>query len=165
MQKPRQRQIANLSWPSLEASLPLPQIYKMSKAEINSSVQSQRWWEKQQTDRTVDQERKPCRETSFQGREESDIRCRKGCHPCDNTGTILNQKISMHIAAGGKSSSGCWKPTHGEGKMCLCQKEKPWENLGALVILNLLTHAACCAGFESPASVLALEGNRASDVI
>ena len=109
-------------------------------------------------DRTVDQEPKPCGETNFQGREESDIRCHKGCHPHHHTWTILNQKISMHIAGDGKSSSGCWKPAHGEGKTCLSQKEKPRENLGVLVMLNLLTHAAWCASFKSPASVLALEG-------
>lgn len=66
----------------------------------------------------------------------------------------------MHIAGDGKSSSGCWKPTHGEGKTCSSQKEKPWENLGALVMLNPLTHAARCASFKSPAWVLALEGTR-----
>lgn len=53
----------------------------------------------------VDQGTKPFGETSFQGREESDTKCRKGYRPSDNTHTILNQKISMHVAGGGKSSS------------------------------------------------------------
>lgn len=117
----------------------------------------------------VDQERKPCGETSFQGREESDIRCHKGCHPCDNAWTILNQKISVHIVGGGKSSSGCRKPRDREGKS---QKEKPWKSLVALVMLNLLTDAAWRASFKSPASALALEGPsdawgtyRASDAV
>lgn len=51
----------------------------------------------------------------------------------------------------GKSSSGCWKPTFGEGKTCPSQKEKLWENSAALVMLNLSSHAAGCAHFKSPA--------------
>jgi len=74
---------------------------------------------------------------------------------CDNSWTVLNQKISMHIAGGGNSSFGCRKPRDGEGKTC--QKEKPWENLGVLVMLDL-THTAWWVSFQSPASVLVLEG-------
>lgn len=55
----------------------------------------------------------------------------------------------------GKSSSGCWKPTFGEGKTCPSQKEKLWENSAALVMLNLPSHTAGCVPFKSPASALA----------
>lgn len=145
MQKPRWKQIANLSWLSLEASLPLPQIYEMNNAEIDSSAQSQGQWGKQRMDRMVDREGKLCRATTGVKRVISDA--------TSFWQHLDHFKAEDLCARGGGSCSGCWKPIHRKGKMCPRKKEKPWEDLG-----NAEPPRSCClmCWFSEPC--ISLEG-------